>query len=99
MMTFVGCPPDAWGFIPGYLDEADPRPARAQFDERYPGGWSPAPTALKFERKQMVLTYPGDPPFAARGALQFRGELLILFESDFVVILQSDGTWQCARMD
>lgn len=98
-MLFVGCPASAWGYIPSFLDEDDPRPARDQIAEHYISGWLPAPPGLKFDRERMLLTYPGDPPFEPLGALMFRREMLLLFVGDFVVILQPDGTWEAARLD
>jgi hypothetical protein len=96
---FAGCPAIAWGFIPSYLHEDDSRPAREQFDARYPGGWSPAPRGLEFDGEREVLTYPGDPPLKARGALLFRHETLLLFDFDWVVIVQRDGSWEASRLD
>lgn len=84
------------GFIPGFLDEADPRPAREQFDDRYVGGWRPLP---KFRLDGVTLRYPGDPPMKPYAMIQFRDEIILAYEGDFVVIVQPDGSFEGARMD
>jgi hypothetical protein len=99
-MEIVGGHPDDWGFIPNFLDERDPRDARAQFNEKYLGGWFPFHgTGLSFDPKTLVMTYPGDPPFRPLSLLLFRDELLILYPASFVVVRQKDGSWEAARMD
>jgi hypothetical protein len=90
---------DVWGFIPSFLDADDPRPAREQFNERYIGGWRPAPPRLGFDFDTVTLTYPGDPPMKPISAMQFRTEWVLLFPSSWVLILQRDGSWEVARMD
>jgi hypothetical protein len=90
---------DVWGFIPSFLYADDPRPAREQFNERYVGGWMPGPPGLVFDFDTVTLTYPGDPPMTPISAMQFRTEWVLLFPSDWVLILQQDGSWEVARMD
>lgn len=90
---------DGWGFIPLFLDADDPRPAREQFNERYIGGWQPAPPALTFDFDTATLNYPGDPPMTPISAMQFRTEMILLFPSSWVCIVQTDGSWEVARMD
>ncbi len=90
---------DEWGFIPSFLDADDPRPAREQFNERYLGGWRPAPPGLSFDFDTVTLSYPGDPPMTPISAMQFRAEIILLFPSDWVLILQRDGSWEACRMD
>jgi hypothetical protein len=98
-MMFLGALAEQWGFIPDMLDEADCLPARKQIDERYPGGWRDAPSGVMFDPHNLTLTYPGDPPFPLIGMMLFRDERLLLFKGSFVVILQRDDTWRCARLD
>ena len=88
-----------WGYIPGFLDEDDPRPAREQIDARSPGGWHALPPQLRFDSETLIMTYPGDPPFEPVGLLMFRDERLLLYPGDFVVIVQRDGSWEGARLD
>jgi hypothetical protein len=88
-----------WGFILDFLDPDDPRPAREQIDAKYLGGWDAGPAALRFDAHSLTLSYPGDPPMRPISALLFRQELLLLFPSDWVVIVQRDKSWEVARLD
>jgi hypothetical protein len=88
-----------WGFIPDFLDEGDPRPAREQFNERYRGGWVPAPPGLKLDVSTLRLTYPGDPAMVPLSTMYFRDEVIVLFRSSWVCIIQPDRSWEVARMD
>ena len=90
---------DEWGFIPAFLHGDDPRPAAEQFNERYPGGWQHFGGPLTFDRDALTLSYPGDPVMKARSALVFRNEVLLLFPSSWVVIVQDDHSWEVCRMD
>ena len=90
---------EAWGFIPDFLHGDDPRSAREQFNERCPGGWVPAPPGLKFDFDTATLNYPGDPPMTPISAMQFRTEMILLFQSSWVCIIQKNGSWEAARMD
>lgn len=91
--------PKLWGFIPDMLNEADPRSAREQFDEKYIGGWEPF-KGFKFSPKDgCALSYSGDPPIRPIAAIAFRNELLFLYESSWVLIMQGDGSWEVNRMD
>lgn len=82
------------------LDEEDPRPAREQIDERYKhgGGWDPF-KGFKFNHRTQQLEYPGDPPMRAMAAMRLRDELIILFEGEWTVILQRDGSFEVCRTD
>ena len=91
-----GGTPDHVGLIPHFLDEADPRPAKEQFDERYSGGWTPQPN---FKMNGFTLKYPGDPPMQALAMMALRDEVILVYESAFVVILQRDGSFEVCRMD
>lgn len=98
MIAIIGSP-EVWGIIPSFLDVNDPRPAQEQINERYISGWNPAPEGMKLEFLQMVLTYPGDPPFKCLGMMMFRDELLMMFQSEFVAIVQKDRSYKIARLD
>jgi hypothetical protein len=100
MITIVGGDLDDWGYIPDFLNEGDPRPAREQIHEKQPGGWWPAPARMKFNPETLILTYPGDPPFQPLSAMHFRDELLLIYPGEWVVIVQPDkSTWEAARLD
>lgn len=98
MITIEGAHPEAWGFIPGFLDEHDPRPAKEQFHANYVSGWGPI-KGFRFEPTTYTVTYPEDPPMTPIGRMNFRDEVILLYPSSWVLILQPDGAWEMSRMD
>jgi hypothetical protein len=93
-----GTHPDEIGIIPSFLDEDDPRPAREQLDANYQhgGGWRSLPN---FDLDGTTLKYPGDPPMQPIAAMQLRNEMVLIYPSAFVMVLQKHGTFEVARMD
>lgn len=91
---------DHVGLIPSFLIVSDPRPAHEQFDERYAfgGGWSPMRGFTRDPRTN-ALKYPGDPPLLPIARIQFRDELILIYDCSIVAIIQKDGTFAAARMD
>src|SRR6185436_6514294 len=91
--------PEYLGFIPGFLDEDDKRPAKEQFDDRYVSGWMPT-GADKFKLLDGYrLKYPGDPVQQPLALTKLRDEVIVLYEGDFVAIIQPDRSFEVARMD
>lgn len=89
------------GYIPGWLDENDPRPAREQLDAAYGhgGGWRPM-QGWKLDGKMMRISYPGDPPLRPVAMGSLRDERIFVYRHAWVMILQADGTtFEIARMD
>ncbi len=93
-------------YLPHFWDEADPRPAKEQADTAYPfGGWqSFKGFTLSSSIEQRLtgpinLCYPGDPPMPELSRAKLRDETIILFPSDWVVILQPDFSFEVSRMD
>ncbi|HEX3522788.1 MAG TPA: hypothetical protein VHT52_11960 [Stellaceae bacterium] len=88
------------GMLPDMLDENDPRSARDQLDANYRhgGGWQPF-HGFSFDHENQTLHYPGDPPMHALAAMHIREEMVVLFECDWVMILQRDASYEIARMD
>lgn len=100
----------AAGMLPSWCDDKDPRPAKEQINEHYSwaGGWQ------KFDgftlvnakkRGEARLEYPGDPSAreVSRAWLEAGGqrkgrETLILFTSDWVAVVQEDGSYEIARI-
>src|SRR5262245_29610718 len=104
MMIFVPRDPDAtlehMGFIPSFLDDADPRPASEQINERYVhGGWDP----WMSDRFRMLdgdcLKFPGDPLLAPICELRMRDERIVLYPASIVAIIQPDGSFEVCRLD
>lgn len=92
------------GILPEFFDESDPRPARDQLHENYAHGGGVHPFkgfTLNSWRSlgRAYLSYPEDPPMmeVARGFL--RNETVILFESNWVAIVQPNDDHLICRVD
>lgn len=94
--------PQRAGLLPLFLNDRDPRPAREQLHESYAhgGGFQPFEG---FDLKRLgvgfALKYPNDPLMKEVARAQLRQELVVLFEYDWVGIIQPDETFVVARMD
>jgi len=88
---------DMLGYVPSFLDEDDPRPAREQFHANYISGWSP------FKGFKMLpdgnMKYPNDPPTQLLFEGYFRDELVRFYQYAWVAIVQPDGSFEVSRMD
>ncbi len=91
---------DLVGWIPMFLKEDDPRPAREQFNQRYAhgGGWNPFP-GFTYDAAKLTITYPGDPPYRAVAKIELREEMILVFPHAWVAIVQPDGAIEVSRMD
>lgn len=90
------------GLIPAFLSEHDPRPAVEQLHTNYAhgGGWRKFEGFLLVEENEhYALSYPGDPLMHEVGRAQLRDETVVVFEYSWVAVIQSDGTYEIARMD
>jgi hypothetical protein len=87
------------GLLPGMLNSNDPRPAREQLDSGYAqgGGWNPFPGFKLTENNNLL--YPGDPPTRPVAVTHLRDELIILYEHEWVAIIQPDRSFEVCRMD
>ena len=97
MLLHPSAGPDVFGFIPGFLHEIDPAPAKEQLDKAYFGGWRPFPGFTM--NKDFSLSYPGDPVMPPLASMRFRDEVLIMYPSSWVAIVQQDRSYEVARMD
>lgn len=80
----------------------DPRPCAVQAQERYAhgGGWHPFDGfTLHDNGREATIDYPGDPPMRELARTEINGETVILFQHDWVAIIQPDGAHEIARMD
>lgn len=90
---------DMLGFLPDFLNNADPRSARDQLASAYVhgGGWSP------FQGFTMLrdgnLQYTGDPVVLLLWETKLRDETVRFYECAWVAIVQPDGQFEVARMD
>ena len=90
------------GVLPMFFDEADPNPASVQIHHRYAhgGGWHPfSGFELKKDGRGHYLSYPEDPPMREIAQGKMRDETIILFDHNWVAIVQRDGTFEVARVD
>lgn len=90
---------EALGFIPTFLSEDDPRPARDQFNENYAhgGGWSPM-RGWKFHPQTQMILYHGE-VYRPISRAHLRDETIIVYQDAWVCILQKDGSFEVSRMD
>lgn len=90
---------DMLGLIPSMLDESDPMPAKKQIDANYQhgGGWRP------FRGFTMTpagnILFPGDPVRHLLWETKFRNETIRFYESEWLAIIQPDGTFEISRID
>jgi len=90
--------PDMLGYIPGFLNIGDPRPAREQIAANYISGWHPF-QGFTLNEENGHLEYPNDPPMMPIATTQLRDEVIVLYEHDWLMIMQKDNTWEVARLD
>ena len=99
ILLHPGVTPEHLGYIPSFLDENDPDPARAQFNKNYRhgGGWIP------FKGFTMLpngnLKYPNDPPVPLLAETRLRHETIRFYAHSWIAIVQPDGTYEIARLD
>lgn len=90
---------DHLGHIPDFLSEDDPQSAKEQIHKNYShgGGW----VAMKgFEMDpDGSLLYRGDPPTLLLYEAKLRDEAIRVYQHAWVAIVQSDGTFEVARLD
>lgn len=87
------------GYIPGFLSEDDPRPAKEQLHANYAhgGGWRPM---SNFKLMNLnALQYPSDPVLLPIASTKLRNETICIYECAIVAIVQPDGSFEAARMD
>jgi hypothetical protein len=86
------------GFIPEFLSEDDPRPAREQINDKYGhgGGWRPLPG---FRMTENALHYPEDPPYALLFETTLHDEVIRFYNYAWVAIISADGSFEVCRMD
>lgn len=91
---------DHLGLIPEWLDDNNPQSAKEQIDQNYQhgGGWRSF-KGFKMNEATKALSYPGDPPMKPLAQAELRGELVLFYEHAWVAIVQTDGTFDVARID
>jgi hypothetical protein len=91
---------DHGGLIFTFIDAADPRPAREQFNERYVyGGWQPFGDGRFKLLEGLGLEYPEDPVLAPLWATRVGDEIVVIYSASVVAIIQPGGSFEVARLD
>lgn len=90
---------DHLGFLPMFLNEDDPRPAKEQIDAHYQhgGGWR-SMKGFKLTGS-LGLSYPGDPILKPLASTHLRDETILFYMSAIVAIIQKDRSFEVARID
>lgn len=93
------CTMEHLGFLPYFLDTANPAKARDQFNANYAhgGGWHNIPGFTM--RPGDVLHFPGDPPFKPMAETRLRDERIVFYDCALVAVIQPDGSFEVSRMD
>ena len=85
------------GALPDMLDANDPAPAREQLGRRYQHGFRGR--SGWYLDADDVLHFPGDRPYRPIAELRMRDERILVFECSFVAVIQSDRSFEVARID
>lgn len=86
------------GYLPLFLNDDDPRPAREQFDANYISGWNPM-KGWHFNPRTLELTYPEDPPLKPIAFTALNEDVVFFYPYAQVMILHKDATFEVARLD
>jgi len=87
------------GYVPDFLNDQDPRPAKEQIDANYGhgGGWNSFPGFTMLPNGS--LSYPGDPPIPVLAETKLRDETIRFYEHAWLAIIQPDGSYEISRVD
>ena len=98
MLNEKAYPSDHLVYLSAMLSDDDPLSAKEQLHIGYLnyGGWRPM---KGFTLEGKYLCYPNDPPIAPIALTMIRDEAIIVYPGDWVVILQTDDTFEVCRMD
>lgn len=90
---------DELGWVPMLVSADDPRPAKEQIHESNAdaGGWVPFHGFRMFANGN--LQYPADPEIQLIAQAKLRDETLRFYQYDWIAILQSDGSFEIARVE
>jgi hypothetical protein len=96
-----GVTPEALGFLVTFWNVHDQRSAQEQADANYGmGSFDVGKSTLHGSRETTYeLHYPEDPPLLEMARTELRDELIVLFEAEFVAIIQPDDSFVRCHMD
>lgn len=86
------------GYIPDWISESNPKSAKEQLNDGYQfGGFRPF---KGFElNDDNSLSFPGDPLQIPIASCQLRDELITIYQSSWVAVIQLDRSFEVCRMD
>jgi hypothetical protein len=91
------------GYLPGFFNQDDPRPAREQINAAYAhgGGWRPMKGWAHdpVTRSIQYVAEPGDPPLEPLAVAALRDEVMFLYRYEWLAIFQKDGSFEIARVN
>lgn len=88
------------GLLPTYITSASTDPAWLQIEEHSRSGWNPHLTPKGFGLvHDDYLTFPGLPPLAPAAYAYHLGEKILAYPAGWVVIVQLNGQFSCARVE
>lgn len=92
--------PEYLGYLPSWLTSDDSDSASQQIDKHYRhgGGWQPF-KGFSMNPKTYTLTYPGDPPMSPLARARLRNETILFYDHSWIGVVQSDGSFEVARID
>lgn len=94
--------PEVAGLIPYFADENDPRSFVEQVNEAYAhgGGWNEF-LGFKLQRlnDKYALEYPEDPPMRELARANFRNQVIVLFQSAWLAVIEDNELRNVARID
>lgn len=87
------------GIIPHFISIFDERPVAVQIDENYShgGGWRKA-NGFTMDADG-TIQYKGEKPLPVLAEAKLRDETLRFYDYAWFAIVQSDGTFEIARLD
>jgi hypothetical protein len=91
--------PDMLGYIPSFLSEDNPRPAREQINTAYAHGGGFQPFIGFKMLPDGSLKYPDDPPTLLLAETTLRHETIRFYQHSWLAIIQPDGTFEITRVD
>lgn len=92
--------PEVCGAIPSFLNSKDKRGIVEQLDSHYQhgGGWR-RQVGFRLNKKNWQLKYGEDPPLAPLGGAALHGEVVVIYQMAWVMVVSSENKFQVARMD
>lgn len=88
------------GFIPTFINPADPTPAAQQIDANYQhgGGWRPM-KGWTLDPDTLAISYKGDETYQPWAIAKHGDERIVFYDCAWIAIVQPDGSFEIDRLD